>query len=83
MSDKPVMIRPRNTMLERLGGRPGVPGKVDEIKTGREVGEVTASNKLMSKLIAQALACGQTRVFNVVIGANGLRQPGKIGRAHV
>lgn len=30
MSDKPVMIRPRNTMLERLGGRPGVPGKVDE-----------------------------------------------------
>ena len=29
MSDKPQMIRPRNTMLERLGGRPGVPGKVD------------------------------------------------------
>ena len=28
-SDKPTMIRPRNTMLERLGGRPGVAGKVD------------------------------------------------------
>jgi hypothetical protein len=30
MSDKPQLIRPRNTMLERLGGRPGVAGKVDE-----------------------------------------------------
>ena len=30
MSDKPMLIRPRNTMLERLGGRPGVPGKIDE-----------------------------------------------------
>lgn len=30
MSDKPMLIRRSNTMLERLGGRPGVPGKVDE-----------------------------------------------------
>lgn len=30
MSEKPMLIRPRNTMLERLGGRPGVAGKVDE-----------------------------------------------------
>jgi hypothetical protein len=30
MSDKPQLIRPRNSMLERLGGRPGVPGRVDE-----------------------------------------------------
>ncbi len=60
-----------------------VPGKVDEIKTGREVGEVTAANKLMSRLAAQALACGQTRVFNVVIGANGLRQPGSQQNWHM
>jgi len=30
MSDQPRLIRPRNTMLERMGGRPGVAGKVDE-----------------------------------------------------
>ena len=60
-----------------------VPGQMEETKPGREVGEVTRSNKLMAKLVAQALACGQTRVFNVVIGANGLRQPGSQQNWHM
>ena len=46
MSDKPQLIRPRNTMLERLGGRPGVPGKIDASllkKAEDRIAEVGAS----------------------------------------
>jgi hypothetical protein len=47
MSDnKPQLIRPRNTMLERLGGRPGVAGKVDEAllkKAEERIAEAGAS----------------------------------------
>jgi hypothetical protein len=46
MSEKPQLIRPRNTMLERLGGRPGVPGKIDESllkKAEDRIAEVGAS----------------------------------------
>ena len=53
-----------------------VPGQMKETKIGREVGEATRSNALLGKLMAQALACGQTRVFSVVLGAHGLRRPG-------
>jgi hypothetical protein len=60
-----------------------VPGQMAETKVGKEVSEVTQSNKLLAKLLAQALACGQTRVFNIVLGANGLRQPGSQQNWHM
>ena len=66
-SDKPTMIRPRNTMLERLGGRPGVAGKIDAAllkkaeetvaKVGAGYGErVKTELDQLSKLSARLLS---------------------------
>jgi hypothetical protein len=46
------------------------------ITLGSTVEEAATSSKLMGGLLAHALACGQTQVFNVVIGAMGMRKPG-------
>ncbi len=59
-----------------------IPGKVPEIAVGRTVGEAEHANKLFGQLIAHALACGQTRVFNILTGANGLRKPGSTQTWH-
>ena len=86
MSDKPVMIRPRNTMLERLGGRPGVPGKVDEALLKKaedriaEVGaaypeRVKADLEKLVRLANQAVS-DPTHQAETITGI-------KIGRAHV
>lgn len=59
-----------------------MPEAVADTETGRTVGEAEVSNKLFSRLMAHALACGQTRVFNVQTGANGLRKPGSTQTWH-
>ena len=52
------------------------PGKPTDVKTGREVAFVEQNIKMFGGLMAHALACGQTRVFNVMVGSLGLRKPG-------
>ncbi len=47
-----------------------------DVKTGREVAFVEQNIKMFGGLMAHALACGQTRVFNVMVGSLGLRKPG-------
>lgn len=47
-----------------------------DVQTGREVAFVEQNIKMFGGLMAHALACGQTRVFNVVVGSLGLRKPG-------
>ncbi len=48
----------------------------DGLRPGSTVEEAAATSKLMGGLLAHALACGQTQVFNVVIGTMGMRKPG-------
>ena len=57
---------------------------IEETKTGEEIEVSLATNKLMSKLLAHALACGQTRVANLVFStsASGLRIPGDATTHH-
>jgi hypothetical protein len=50
--------------------------KPTDVKTGREVAFVEQNIKMFGGLMAHALACGQTRVFNVMVGSLGLRKPG-------
>jgi hypothetical protein len=53
-----------------------VPTAFDETKVGRDIVEAGKNSKLFGGLLAHALACGQTRVFNVNVGAGGLRKAG-------
>ncbi len=53
-----------------------VPGKPEEAPPRSTIGEVAKNNKLFGALLAHAVACGQTQVFNVVLGSGGLRKPG-------
>ena len=49
--------------------RPGAPGS---IPAGLVIDDIVANNKLFAKLAAHALACGQTRIVNMVFdGAGG------------
>ncbi len=66
-----------------------VPPKVDEhvdnSNAGREMGQVIETHKIMSKLMAMAVACNQTRVFNMVFtDANGnVRRKGEAHTHHI
>jgi hypothetical protein len=55
-----------------------VPGKAPDNKTGTEIDFVTKNHKLMAELLAQALACDQTRVFNMTFSdaLSSLRKAG-------
>ena len=50
----------------------------DEKSTGALVTEVESNSKLFATLLAHAVACGQTRVFNVLVGygTSALRRAG-------
>ena len=49
---------------------------------GKTVGAVEKNNKLFGELVAHAIACDQTRVFNVNFGTQGLRTPGGVRDWH-
>jgi Protein of unknown function (DUF1552) len=49
---------------------------------GKTVGAVEKNNKLFGELVAHAVACDQTRVFNVNFGTQGLRTPGGVRDWH-
>ncbi|MGE0282967.1 MAG: DUF1552 domain-containing protein [Rhodospirillaceae bacterium] len=53
-----------------------VPDRVDEAKPDNVLDSVLTNSKLMARLLAYAMACGQTRVFNVNTGTNGWRRAG-------
>jgi hypothetical protein len=61
------------------------PIKPDDTPVGAEVAEVTANHRLFSKLLAHALACDQTRVFNVMFtdGLSQLRFAGEANTQHL
>lgn len=55
-----------------------IPGKPAEAPVGTEIEDATANHRIMAQLLAMALACNQTRVFNVVFsrGGSDLRKAG-------
>lgn len=59
-----------------------IPEPIEQAETGRNVGAVESNNKLFGSLLAHALACGQTRVFNMNFGTQGLRTPGGVRDWH-
>jgi len=62
-----------------------VPVKPDTTRIGTEVAEVTSNHRLFAKLLAHALACDQTRVFNVMLtdGLSQLRFAGEANTQHL
>lgn len=60
-----------------------VPDRPDETPTGTEVNVAERNAELFGALLAQALACGQTQVFNVIVDSMGLRQPGSTQGWHM
>jgi len=55
-----------------------VPEAPDEMEVGAEIGSATRNHELMTEVLALALACDQTRVFNMVFsyGASNLHKEG-------
>lgn len=53
-----------------------VPGKVEEVKPGTVIEDVAKNAVVFGRLLAYAMACDQTRVFNVEVGSQGLRHAG-------
>lgn len=60
-----------------------VPGESEAGGTGDSVVEAEKNGTIFGKLLANAIACGQTRVINIVLGSNGLRKPGNPLSWHV
>lgn len=50
-----------------------VPSKPEGEHPSLEINDMMASHDLFSRLIAHALACGQTRIFNVTLSADAVR----------
>lgn len=59
-----------------------IPERIEQAEPGRNVEAVERNNKLFGALLAHAVACGQTRVFNMNFGTQGLRTPGGVRDWH-
>jgi len=61
------------------------PAAPSDTPVGSEVGEVTTNHRLFAKILAHAMACDQTRVFNVVLtdGLSQLRFAGEANTHHL
>jgi Protein of unknown function (DUF1552) len=62
-----------------------LPDKAHETPVGPEVGEATTNHQLFARILAHALACDQTRVFNVMAtdGLSQLRFAGEANTQHL
>jgi hypothetical protein len=62
-----------------------LPAKPDSTPVGSEVSEVTTNHRLFARLLAHAVACDQTRVFNIMQtdGLSQLRFAGEANTHHL
>jgi hypothetical protein len=60
-----------------------MPAEAEAGNVGDSVVDAEKNGTIMGKLLAHAIACGQTRVINVVLNSNGLRKPGGTLSWHV
>lgn len=77
--------KPEPNMACVLPEKPPKEGDEQHIKAGLEVDTVIANHKIMAKLMAMAVACNQTRVFNMVFSDNfsHMRRPGQTYTHHL
>ncbi len=59
-----------------------IPEDVRDAELGNSVASVEANNRLFGALLAHAVACDQTRVFNVYFDTQQLRKPGLVRDWH-
>ena len=61
-----------------------IPKKANDSQQGTEIEQVAATHRLMTALLAMALACNQTRVFNMVFSpsTSSLRRSGESTNHH-
>lgn len=61
-----------------------IPDRPNETPVSQDVAHVVANHELMTKVLALALACDQTRVFNMLFsdGASRLHSPGSSDNHH-
>ncbi len=59
-----------------------IPGVQEDTSLGTSVDSVEASNRLFGALLAHAVACDQTRVFNVYFDTQQIRKPGLVRDWH-
>jgi len=64
---------------------PSVDGKEQNMPQGLEVDTVVANHRMMSQILAMAVACNQTNVFNMVFSDNfsHMRRPGQTYTHHL
>ena len=64
--------------LEKPAAMPSctVPGQVKEAKPSTVIDDVETNTIVFGRLLAYAMACDQTRVFNAEVGSQGLRHAG-------
>lgn len=71
--------------LERPAPMPSceVPDGTGQRKKGYLIDNILHNHELFIDLIAHALSCGQTRIFNMSIGLNGIRELGDPSHHHL
>ncbi len=79
------MQRPEPNLACALPPRPPKEGDEQHIKQGLEVETVIANHKIMAQIMAMAVACNQTKIFNMVFSDNfsHMRRPGQTYTHHL
>ena len=79
------MQKPQPNMACRIPPAPVRDGKEQDMPMGLEVDTVVANHKIMSQILAMAVACNQTRIFNMVFSDNfsHMRRPGQTYTHHL
>lgn len=79
------MQRPEPNMACRMPPKPTRDGDEQHIAAGLEVDTVINNHRIMSQILAMAVACNQTRIFNMVFSDNfsHMRRPGQTYTHHL
>lgn len=60
-----------------------IPGEPQEVTTNQLLGNILTTHDLFVDLVAHALACGQTRIFNFTMGLYGIKMAGDPSTHHL
>jgi hypothetical protein len=79
------MRRPEPNMACRIPPAPVRDGKEQDMPMGLEVDTVVSNHRIMSQILAMAVACNQTKIFNMVFSDNfsHMRRPGQTYTHHL
>jgi Protein of unknown function (DUF1552) len=79
------MQRPEPNLACRIPPKPTRDGAEQHMAAGLEVETVINNHRIMSQILAMAVACNQTRIFNMVFSDNfsHMRRPGQTYTHHL